>query len=170
VFLHDLPASLPDIASNWRGGLVNWRCLTVQCYRRNTLRSFWLDIKQRATVGILCDVRQCVRQEIKRDSSVEHQQKYVESMQRLRNHGATGRDWEPARECISKAAKSQWWTWDHGSRLIFWEWKRNYSYDVKWSRDKEWKPPWAKGLTRCWTRDGQPHFVVEDFPRYLTPQ
>ena len=86
--------------------------------------------------------------------------KYKRFMLAVHTHSVTKGDWEPIRECVSKAASSSWWAWDLGSRPMFWQWKRNYSYDVIWTEDPTWKPPWARGRERRWARDGQPHITL----------
>eukprot|EP00956_Cyclotella_meneghiniana_P031985 scaffold85863_cov30-Cyclotella_meneghiniana.AAC.1 len=61
----------------------------------------------------------------------------------------TAKIWEPARECIHKAAVASWWEWVEGSRPFFWLWK-----------------PYAQK----WALDGQPHYQVKKLPTFTKPQ
>eukprot|EP00956_Cyclotella_meneghiniana_P007532 scaffold10178_cov23-Cyclotella_meneghiniana.AAC.4 len=59
------------------------------------------------------------------------------------------KDWEPARECITKAGACSWWEWHQGSRPFFWRWPKNRV---------------------AWARDGQEHLVTKELPKYTRAQ
>lgn len=67
----------------------------------------------------------------------------------LKTHPPLKNDWEPARDCIRRAAAATWWDWDQGSRLLFW----------RWPADRQ-----------LWAREGQPHFLIGNLPSFKSPQ
>jgi hypothetical protein len=75
---------------------------------------------------------------------------YQQWTQRLFSHTLTKDDWDPARDCMRKAAGASWWSWDQGSTLFFWN--------------------WPCPIYRRWARDGQPHYQVADLPTFRKPQ
>ena len=53
------------------------------------------------------------------------------------------------RDCISRTANSLFWGWSEGSGLLFWTWPRSHLE---------------------WAREGQPHFLLGELPRFRRPQ
>ncbi len=53
------------------------------------------------------------------------------------------------RDCMTRTANSLWWGWTEGSSLMWFTWPRSH-----------WK----------WAREGQPHFLVGELPRFRKPQ
>ena len=54
-----------------------------------------------------------------------------------------------AAECLTRAADATWWEWKGGSTLVFWKWPRG---------------------SRSHARQGQPHFMTGDPPRFRRRQ
>jgi len=79
----------------------------------------------------------------------EGRRRYQKYWTPILRHPALAGDWEPGRECLHKGAHSDWWDWKMGSRLMYWRWPENR---VRWARD------------------GQPHFLTGELPRYRQPQ
>ena len=56
---------------------------------------------------------------------------------------------ESGREALGRVALATWWDWNGGSSLFFWRWPESHSR---------------------WAREGQPHFVTGELPRFEETQ
>eukprot|EP00956_Cyclotella_meneghiniana_P038407 scaffold154054_cov26-Cyclotella_meneghiniana.AAC.1 len=77
------------------------------------------------------------------------QARYSSDFKRMLAHPGAKGNWEPARECIEKAAAASWWEWHQGSRPFFW----------RWPKDRI-----------AWARDGQKHYTTQALPNFTRLQ
>ena len=56
---------------------------------------------------------------------------------------------ESGKEAIVRATKASWWDWEGGSSLFFWRWPESHFR---------------------WAREGQPHFLTGELPRFTEAQ
>jgi hypothetical protein len=154
-FRDTLPEDFPPLHQDWRARLENYRTVGVRYWRICRLRSFWWYVGETLPAKVWRAMPHRVvewdplRKTYSWSNKGAGKLKYTRFMQILRSHPKTADDWEPARECLRKAASCTWWDWSSGSRLFFWEWPRLYL---------------------AWARDGQPHYKTKPLPTFRKPQ
>ena len=52
-----------------------------------------------------------------------------------------------ARDCLTRASRSDWWEWSDGSRLHFWRWPRDLWYETRDGRVCYWESAAAPSLS-----------------------
>jgi hypothetical protein len=149
-FRETLPPHFPPLCDDWREKLGAYRSLGLRWWRRQVTQSFWRYVRDRVP-NISAGRRPgYVRFQPGRYIWLTHGcSGYQKEWRALHSHPLVTRDWDPARECVEKAAKSDWWEWSGGSRPFFWRWPPRY---------------------RGWARDCQPHYQTKVFPRFTQPQ
>lgn len=137
---------------DWRSRLDSYRTLGICYWRRNVCKSYWKWVKQKLPSRLL---QRALPHSYVRWTGASYQwtkngrTRYGADLSEMLEHPRTKKDWDPARECISKASHCSWWEWHQGSRLFFW----------RWPKDKV-----------AWARDGQQHYITKELPNYTRAQ
>ena len=156
MFLETMPENFPPLHPLWRERLESYRTLGLSYWRQCLLRSFWWDVGWRLPAKIWKlqpSVKKTVRWLLESEKRYvwiqQGKQRYQTWAKAMKAHPAAAKDWEPAIECMEKAAGATWWEWKEGSRLFFWNWPPSY---------------------RTWARDGQAHYQTKELPTFTKPQ
>ena len=154
-FLDTMPKGFPPLHPDWRKRLNSYRELGIIFWRQCLRKSFWWDVARRVPVK-LWRHQPLVRETVYWDHAERRYRwtklgrtRYRKWLKALIWHPNVAKDWEPARECFTKAANATWWEWAAGSRLFFWNWPPSF---------------------RTWARDGQDHYLTGDLPKFTRPQ
>eukprot|EP00956_Cyclotella_meneghiniana_P029337 scaffold70717_cov42-Cyclotella_meneghiniana.AAC.5 len=156
-FCDTRPHNLPPLPHNWRTHLEPFRKLGLIYWRRFRLRSFWWWVAEKIHAKVwrlMPGISETVYWDDTRErycwSTVTRgKQKYQQWMKSMLAVKRTAKIWEPARECIHKAAAASWWEWSEGSRPFFWLWRPS---------------------AQKWAQEGQPHYQVKKLPTFTKPQ
>jgi len=180
----DTQLSCPVQLPRWRWSLFKIRAAALRYWRRETARSFHRYIRTflsgASTIAEDVPSNTCVRPKNlslprKRKRDLEPQRQYqvteyqwegwspgmkrgtskgeleYQQFWRRRNCHSSEltRSLEIGRDCIRRTSNALWWDWNAGSALLFWKWPSSH---MKWARD------------------GQPHFIIGDLPKFTRPQ
>ena len=133
----------------WTWALDLLRLAAISWWRRNLRRELWRHLRSfsrgepQDTTRMVQVVREEGRQRYRwREGGLSA---YKEWHRRCRQSP----DFEAGRECVRRGARSSFWNWEDGSRLIFWRWPKR----------------WRKLI-----RDGQPHRLMGTLPRFTRAQ
>ena len=151
------------LAENWQHLLgIFWK-LSFQWWKRRQIRS-WIAFGKRYQSSSHIThkkwIKVCSVSHINKGGGVDTQQLYQWSgkgrdcyiwwFSQQRGSMPILKDWYlPMRECMKIIADFSWWEWDTGSSLFFWKWPQLY---------------------QAWAWEGQPHYEIYNFPKFLLPQ
>ena len=155
------------LPGRWREALAGFRIGFSRLWKQRVLFSFWSHVKSRTRQAYHV-TRDCMAAWCKPFSrpgirigrhkyafdwiyrwTTGGRVAYCRAVHRLQAHPPIARDWEAARDAMSRVANSTWWEWDQGSRLLFWLWPADQL---------------------AWARDGQSHFLVHTHSVFTRPQ